>query len=223
MRKWEILEIDSFLHNYPGMMISPTKNNKIILLGKFSFSAMPENGENIDDFYEIEITITENYPNELPYVKEIGGRIPRTLNFHVFPKKETLCMGSPLRLMIQINKNPSLNGFVHICLIPYLYSVSIKIKYGDDFPFGKLDHNREAVLYDYADLLGLETKEQVIETLKLLGMKKRIANKLKCPCNCSKRLSSCHFHSKILELRKIVHSSWYKRHLSFLLKKGGKS
>ncbi|KKK79933.1 hypothetical protein LCGC14_2828570, partial [marine sediment metagenome] len=136
------------------------------------------NGENIDDFYEIEITITENYPNELPYVKEIGGRIPRTLNFHVFPKKETLCMGSPLRLMIQINKNPSLNGFVHICLIPYLYSVSIKIKYGDDFPFGKLDHNREAVLYDYADLLGLETKEEDIETLKLFGVTDEMIERL---------------------------------------------
>ncbi len=204
-------------------MISPTENNKIILLGKFSFSAMPKNGKNIDDSYEIEITITENYPNELPDVKEIGGRIPRTLNFHVFPKEETLCMGSPLRSMIKINKNPSLNGFVHSCLIPYLYSVSKKLIYGDDFSFGELDHNREAVLYDYADLLGLEKKEQVITTLKLLGMKKRIANKLKCPCNCGKRLSFCRFHSKILVLRKIAHSSWYKRHLIFLLAKGGKS
>ena len=97
---------------------------------------------------------------------------------------------------------------------PFLYGVSLKrdVK-SEKFFMGELEHGERGVLDDYKSLLGLPSDEQVIEALKLLGKKKRVANKSPCPCNCGRRLGKCKMRLLISKYRNLIPRSWFKRHV----------
>jgi hypothetical protein len=200
-----------FLKDYPGMSIGPSREGELILKGNFRFKANLRNGPVIEDSYTLEISITDRLPLVLPSVKETGNKIPRDGNHHVNPD-HTLCLGSPLRLLGKINTKPNLIGFAENCLVPYLYAISHKIQNGGDFIFGELAHGEKGAIDDYIDLFGLKNREQVVNAINLLGIKKRLANKKPCPCGCGKRLGACSFHFKLNNFRKMAPKSWFSAH-----------
>lgn len=203
--------LSQFLRDYPGMSTAPCPDAGVYLRGRFRFKASVSGGEEIDDFYKLEIVVPDEFPQALPKVTETDGKIPRDGNFHVNPDG-TLCLGSPLRLLRKVHRSPSLTGFADKCLVPYLYAVSYKLMHGGDFVFGELAHGAQGIVDDYSEMLGLKERQQVTQAIHLLGLKKRLANKKLCPCGCGKRLGACPFHHKLNEFRKMAPASWFKAH-----------
>ncbi len=208
-RRVAIPGLSPFLKNYPGMTIRPTTGHGLIMHGKFCFSAQPEGGVEITDTYNLRIEVPKAFPFDLPRVTELDDKIPRTGKYHVNPDG-TLCLGSPLRLLWKLSRKPTLSGFASDCLVPYLYAVSHKLKFGGDLPFSELEHGTPGALQDYADLFSLEQPEQAQRALHLLGMKKVLANKQPCPCGCGKKLKACQFNKTISKFRRLAHRSWFK-------------
>lgn len=200
-----------FLGNYPEMSFRPIKNGELCLKGNFRFNANYQSVQNIEDSYELEILVPEKFPYELPKVTELEGKIPRDNNFHINPD-DTLCIGSPLRVILKLQDSATLNAYAEECLVPYLYAVSYKLENGGGFIFGELEHGKKGIVNDYCDILGLTSAKQVANALLLLGMKKRIANKKPCPCDCGKKLGKCNFHNKLNSLRTAAPKSFYKKH-----------
>jgi len=205
--------LSQFLRDYPGMSTTPCSDTSLRLKGKFCFKAIVAGYEEIEDSYSLEIVIPEKFPQALPKVKETDSKIPRDGSFHVNPDG-SLCLGSPLRLLAKVHSDPKLTTFSEKCLIPYLYAVSYKLKFGGDFVFGELPHAEEGILDDYRVLLELRDKHQVKRAINLLGMKKGIANKQPCPCGCGKRLELCSFRHTLNQFRKMAPVSWFKAHAS---------
>lgn len=205
MSKIDLFGETEFLKDHPEMSICPSKNNGLIIKGILNFSAKWGDGPEIEDSFNLKILIPEKFPKELPKVIELEQKIPRNLDYHV-SNDTTLCLGSPLRILEKIHKNPTITGFVSECLIPYLYGISYKLQEGK-FPFGELEHNELGVINDCLDLFGLKTIEQVKYTLQLLLLKKQRANKKICPCGCGKRLGACSFHNKLNYYRKMAKPS----------------
>lgn len=203
--------LNQFLDDYPGMSTAPCSDAGVCLRGKFRFKANVSGGEEIEDIYKLEIIVLVKFPQALPTVKEMGGKIPRNGEFHVNPDG-SLCLGSPLRLLKKIHKFPSLSGFADKCLVPYLYAVSHKLRNGGDFVFGELAHGDQGIVDDYSHMFGLKEHSQITQAIQLLGVKKRIANKKPCPCGCGRRLGACSFHKKLNEFRKMASVSWFKAH-----------
>lgn len=194
------------------MAIRPSPDVALRLRGKFEFSAKhPVHGV-VTDAFHLQIDVPVGFPRELPEVTEIGGRIPRLGQFHV-NGDGSLCLGSHLRLLIKLNAAPTLSGFASSCVIPYLYAISLKLKYGGKLVFGELAHYGPGMLQDYAQMFALCTTEQVRYVLVLLGLKKRIANKKRCPCGCGVRLGRCRFNHRLLPFRKIASRGWFRRQL----------
>lgn len=215
MESENVIEIRKFLKDYPGMAIVPSKSSALVLKGVFTFKATLKGRMTITDSYQIQIAISDKFPRTIPTVTELSRKIPRDGKHHINPDG-SLCMGSPLRLLQKIYEKPTLVGFAENCLVPYLYGVSYKVQTGNDFPFGELAHGNEGIFNDYMVLLGLKTKDQVRQALMLLGMKKHIANKNKCPCNCGKRLKKCKFRDKLNQYRKFAPRTWFQNHLANL-------
>ena len=209
--------IDRFLKDYPGMSISPSRSSRLKFEGFFSFSATPDNGPTINGTYRLVIEIPDAFPKDIPIVREIGEKIPHDGKHHV-NDDGSLCLGSPIRLLSKISENPSLVGFSESCLVPFLYAISYKNQYAGDFIFDELAHGTLGILDDYKDFFGLKTAGQVINTLALLGTKKRIANKKPCPCNCGNILGKCSFHLKINRFRNIATRSWFTKHAEEIYK-----
>lgn len=192
------------------MSIKPGCRPGLVIEGEFWFSAESAGMETITDRYNLFVEIPENFPKELPRVTERDYRIPRTASFHI-NRDGTLCLGSPLRLLWMLSQKPSLPGFASECLVPYLYAMSHKLKFGGRFLFGELAHESTGVLADYADLFSLHSTDAARRTLELLHMKKRKANKLPCPCGCRRRLGKCEFNWTIREFRRLLNPAGVQR------------
>jgi hypothetical protein len=208
--------VSEFLQDYPGMSFGPIKKQGFSLVGTFSFLAHFPGLPSIEDNYKLEIVIPEKFPFELPEVLEKEGKIPRNNEFHINPD-DTLCVASPLRVSIGLADTPTICSYAKKFLVPYLYAVSHKLKFGGEFVFGELEHGRKGLARDYADLLGVNDPIKIIPTLQLLCMKKRVANKKACPCGCLRPLGKCEFRYKIEEMRNVAPRSYYRWHLLNLL------
>lgn len=125
--------LEELLVAHPGLAIRPRAGGELLIAGEFRFLAR-SNGTEIEDSYRIEMTVSSDFPRELPRVKETGGRIP--LDFHHYPDG-TLCLGSPIRLCLILDVGATLAEFTERCLLAYLFAYSYKEKYGT-LPFGEL-------------------------------------------------------------------------------------
>lgn len=201
--------LSTFLSDYPNMSISVVKDGStdLVLSGTFDFAAKFKDGPEVHDSYSLEIRVPENFPALLPKVYEVNNRIRRDGTHHTH-KDGALCLGSPLRLRILAKNHPSLSGFASSCIVPFLYWISSK-----QFSVGELDHGGPGLEDDYMSLFGLTDRTQVVPALKLLGMKKRVANKKPCPCDCGFRLGRCNKRFTLNQYRNLSPRWWFREHI----------
>lgn len=179
--------------------------------GRFDFAAEHSAAGVIADAFELCIVIPNAFPAAVPQVTELGGRIPRDGEYHVNPSDSTLCLGSPMGLLLKISEAPSLLGFAESCLVRYLYAVSHKLAHGGPFLFGELAHGTPGVLADYLGIFRLTEPAQVLAALRLLGMEKRRANKQPCPCGCRRLLGRCRLNHRLASFRRLAGRPWFRR------------
>jgi len=102
----------------------------------------------------------------------------------------------------------SLVGFVERCVIPYLYRYSYLKMYGEA-PFEDLEHGPSGIAEDLRLLLGLKRESEVLPFVRLLAMRKRHANKERCPCGSGSRFGRCH-HRLANRLRGRLGRYWFR-------------
>lgn len=200
-----------FINDYPGMKLRPQHGALPLLKGFFEFTVVGSEGRMpVTDAYELAIAIPKEFPKDLPVVSEIGNRIPHDGNHHI-NSDGSLCMGTPLRLLIELSKKPTLIGFAEKCLVPYLYAMSLHLNHQVPFVFGELEHGHAGLQKDCLAILGLRNTAQLKSAMMLLGVRERHANKYVCPCGCGKRLSQCHFRHRLNELRRLSSLEWFRK------------
>jgi hypothetical protein len=209
MKAVDVPGLDEFLNTYREISIMPSRGLETTLKGEFIFTAVRDNLPKITDTYDLKIIIPDSFPDEIPTVIELQGKIVRSPENHTYPDGR-LCMGSRLHLLKKIAETPDFVGFINNCLIPYLYATSHKKTYGGNFVFGELRHGPAGEIDDYLHLFGLKKPQQVIYALESLGNKKRIANKKQCPCGCGRRIGKCSLHHRLNSFRKIKSRGWFK-------------
>lgn len=209
--QFERWKLDELLRDCPGLSLRPIVNGVVRLAGTLEFSAEATGFERIEDAYEVEMIIPHGFPRELPLVIETAGRIPK--DFHT-NDDGSLCLTSPLRQHLALTKAATLPGFVKSLVVPYLYGFSYREKHGE-LPFGELDHGMKGIRSDFAELFGVKDRKAVEEMVRLVGMKKRSANKCPCPCGSGRRLGKCH-NRRVNHWRRRLHRTWFKAQYKWL-------
>lgn len=209
--------LDDFLREQPFMSLRPSRGEFLFIEGDFHFIAESAGLPRLEGSYNLCISVPPNFPKDLPTVTEIGGKIPRAGLHHVNRNDGTLCLGSPMRLMAKLQEEPTLQGFSKNCIVPYLYAMTATLQYDRRFPFGELPHGTPGELADYQTLLNLNSKTEVPHAINCILKKKRIANKLRCPCECGRRLGVCHFNQTIKSFRRLIPKRWLKAKFHQLL------
>lgn len=207
-------DLQTFQKDYRQMAIQPSVDSTVVIQGKFEFTGTSDTHPTITDSYELKIVVDTEDSRSLPDVYELGGKIPPSADWHV-NQDSTVCLGSPLGLQIAMGWNVELNSFVDKCLVPYLYAISLKLRYRyNQMPFGELEHGDAGLTQDFQQLLGLGDRKKIISALNLLSIRKRVSNKRPCPCGCNKRLGSCPYHLRLNKFRKLLPRSAYRRILN---------
>jgi hypothetical protein len=204
--------LSQFLYENPGMSLIPANDINISIRGSYKFYAKYIDSAEISDTYRLLIVLDKRFPRELPIIYEIDEKIQRIIDNHI-NDNGSLCLGSPLRLKHILSENPNLVAFTNKCLVPFLYSHSYKNQYGKDFILGQLSHGTPGTIEDYFDLFKLTDKQQVSNALRLLGMRKRRANKHICPCGCGIRYGKCKYRFHLEKYRFTAKRLWFRKHL----------
>jgi hypothetical protein len=206
--RWRLEEL---LIKHPGLRLVSGRSGWVRLAGLLAFAAEAPTREQISDEYHIEIDVPESFPEHLPSVKETLGRIPA--DFHKL-EGGALCLGSPTRLLLIARESASLPRFVDRCVVPYLYGHSYFEKYRT-MPFGELEHGAAGIRNDFTSLFGVEDPNAVAEFVRLTSMRRRQANKARCPCGSLRRLGRCH-NRRVNNLRRRLGRKWFRMwHVAF--------
>ncbi len=196
------------------MAIKPCQGDDgLVLAGKYRLNATIHGCEVIDEIFELKVIFPDEYPLSPPKVYEVGGKLPNDMDFHKNSSDESLCLGSGLRVMSNIRRNPDISAFFESLVAPFLYSIRYKTKHGKT-PYGELKHGENGLIQDYEEIFNLKGKKAILGILLALSKRKRVANKLSCPCNCKRRLGKCDFRFKVIEWRSLAKRSWFKQHLT---------
>lgn len=202
--------IQAFIHAYPGMAVSPATGVNVTFQGDLHFSAT-WGGFEVTDAYQLRIVVPR-YPDSLPQVFEIGGRIKRIADEHASPNGQ-LCLGSELRLRAIIGKTLEMIGFADRCIVPFLYATTRRTT-EQCFVLGELEHGRPGMIADYLELFGVQDEAAVQAALRALTTKPTSACRHPCPCGCGRRLGQCEYRNRISSLRALAPRKTFRQILN---------
>ena len=204
-RRWGV---DELLDKFSGLRIIPSRDEALKIGGELRFRVTGPAGEKIEDGYSIEMRFPSRFPagssGDAPSARETGGRIPN--DYHKLTDG-SLCLAAPTELRLGIGPETKLGNFVERFLIPYLCGFSC-FEAGKALPYGELEHGQEGLRQYFASLFGVSDRDAAVEFVRLASLKKRVANKVRCPCGGGQRLGRCH-HILVNELRKKLGRGWF--------------
>ena len=212
MLKWYELKLQDFLSLHPRMRLTEYGDERAVVEGDYFLNAQMDGYKAIQETYRLRIVFPAGYPRSLPQVTEIGNRIPKNSDHHTFDNG-TCCLGSEIRLKSILFEHPSITDFFDKIIDPFLYAISYKLQY-NFYPFGELDHEEDGLIDDYQRFFNVPDKYSVLQVLKALGKRKRVANKLPCPCGCGERIGKCDFRFDLQRWRRLERRRWFRKHLS---------
>ena len=212
-QRFQDLAIDKLLTVYIGLRLLPVVDGNVRIAGPLTFTASAKGYKELTDTFVISISIPEEFPDELPVVRETGGRVPRT--FHTY-SDGSLCLGSPTSQRLHLAKRPTALAFIQRCLIPYFYNF-LYFQLYDILPFGELAHGWKGIDQDLSALFGVKTASAAVEMIRLTSLKKRTANKIPCPCGSGRRLGNCH-NLTVNNYRDRYGRSWFRREYFSIMK-----
>ena len=189
MKHWKAIGLEAFLSAYPNIRLVDVHADKVELQGEHQLKAQLAGSQFIERTFSLRIVCPSDYPKTLPVVYDIAGYFPRNQDFHIY-YDGSFCLGSDLKIKSVLKDNSSLTAFFEMVVVRFLYAVSHRIEFGS-FPYGELDHGEKGLIDDYSEMFRVNSKASVLLVLKALGLRKRSANKLLCPCGCGHHLGLC--------------------------------
>ena len=161
------------------------------------------------DRFLIWITFPDG-PFKLPQIEEIGGRIPRHINRHVFGNG-AICTEVPELTLLR--GRHSLVSYLDGPVRNYFLG-QILVEQGQTWPFGEWDHGKAGLLQAYGEVLGVMDEHQIRGFLDCLGHRK-VKGHWNCPCRSGKRIRDCHL-TTLRKLQEVVSPSIARQGLARL-------
>jgi hypothetical protein len=206
---WRLEELrGELVARYPtlGAVI---EGDRVVIRGTFPVVAERE----VLDRYEIEVHLGRDDPHAWPDVREIGGRIPRVADRHVFPRSGNACLCLPEDRAAAWPPGSSILDFLAGPLRNYLLAQTSFEREGT-WPFGERAHDADGVLEFYAEQLGSEDLRQGRRLLLLLT-REEIKGHWPCPCGSGEPMRRCHLET-VRDVRRRVSVTRAKTSLKFV-------
>lgn len=164
------------------------ETDQVIIRGVLSFEASYKDLESIEDWFEIEIRIPKEYPDVLPEVFELQGKL--VSNYEHLNSDGTFCLAVPIAAQLAFKKEPTLLGFVNNLVVNYLYSYCYWRQHGE-YPFDDSPHGLEGFIDYYEQLFETELSPELFSGIERI-IKHGYRGHHPCPCGSGKIVRKCH-------------------------------
>jgi hypothetical protein len=169
---------------YPDIRVV-VEHGTIIAAGSFPIA----DGDGILDRFLIELQFPDDYPDSVPILREIGGRIPWHEDRHT-NRDGVACPIVPEEWLVR----PDRDSIVQFLEGPVrnFFVGQILAEQGRAWPFGEREHGKRGLVQSYGELVGTADEAALVRYLDCLSHD-RLKGHWDCPCGSKKRLRNCHF------------------------------
>lgn len=147
------------------------------------------------DRFLIEVCFPPEFPTKLPMLREVGGRIPWTLDRHIYPSSGVACLFVPEEWFFFPEEQRTILGFLDGPVRNFFLGQSL-VERGDPWPFGERSHGAKGLVESYGEILRLQDfgngSGATLRHLLVLLSKDRIKGHWPCPCGSASPLRRCH-------------------------------
>ncbi|MBQ8280461.1 MAG: hypothetical protein IJZ23_11510 [Roseburia sp.] len=178
--------IEMIKENYPTLKIDRGDNGYIVA-GELFLNHL-YGDVRMTGTFTIEIVISDNFPLELPCVRELSDAI--TPEYPHINTDGQLCLASELELKMFFSQCTDMSLFVEKYIIPYLYTYCYYKEYGV-YPYGERSHGVQGNLEYLKDLFELDDWGQVFDVMVFVA-ESSYRGHLECPCGSGKKIRNCH-------------------------------
>lgn len=166
--------------NYPSLNFI-TEDNTIFIRGRLHIAKIAA--------FDIEIILPDDYPNSLPEVKELGGKIPISDERHI-NYDGTCCLTVPAKMHQDLGKDYSIIDFIEKFVMPF-FANQVYYEIHGVWANGDYSHGRQGIFEFYTELLQIKNVKSVTDLMKIAFQPFPKLSQ-KCPCGSGKRLQKCH-------------------------------
>ncbi|HEY1757850.1 MAG TPA: hypothetical protein VGG72_20945 [Bryobacteraceae bacterium] len=151
-----------------------------------------KDGADILDRFHIEIEIPGDFPDFIPILREIGGRLPWHPDRHINRENGEACPIVPEEWLLQ----PSHDSILAFLDGPVrnFFLGQILVEAGKPWPFGERTHGVPGLIDAYGEIIGTSDEPTVRRYLDCLA-RETLKGHWNCPCGSGARLRNCHLEA----------------------------
>lgn len=146
-------------------------------------------GTEVLDRFQIEIEIPPEFPDSIPILREVSGRIPWHEDRHVNQRNGEACPIVPEEWLLRPDHG-SILAFLDGPVRNFFLG-QILVEAGQPWPFGERTHGVRGLLEAYGEMVGSADRDTILRYLDCLS-KEMLKGHWDCPCGSAKRLRNCH-------------------------------
>lgn len=169
---------------FPTMYVF-VSDGQVVARGSFPLDAQG----NILDRFLVEIAVPLDFPEHLPLVYEVGGRIPRDPDRHINDSGEC-CLFLPEDQSNTWRPASGFLGFLHGPVLDFFLGQLI-VEHGGGWPSGEWQHGVSGIVDFYAVASKAPAGPATLGFIEFLAAA-RVGWRDRCYCGRSKTLEACH-------------------------------
>ena len=146
-------------------------------------------GTDVLDRFQIEIELPADFPEFIPVLREVGGRIPWHESRHVNRGNGEACPIVPEEWLVRAEHN-SILAFLDGPVRNFFLG-QILIEAGHPWPFGERSHGIDGLFEAYKEMTGTSDRNAIVRYLECLS-RDVLKGHWACPCGSGKHLRNCH-------------------------------
>ena len=167
----------------------PLERESVVVYGTYGIS-IPDSTRQIE--FGISILIPINYPKQMPILFCNDPKLPiGNIDRHIM-KDGSACLGVYADIMMRWSLKPGIVNFLENFVASFLVWQAYYDAHQSPPSWGERSHFAEGIIEYYAELIGMNKCQSVVEFMKLLARKNRPKGHEICPCGSGDRLRNCH-------------------------------
>jgi len=181
-------EADLIHNEYPGLKLETDEKTGAPLLSGI-IDLQSEKGSLIDS-YLLKIVSIPEYPSRFPHVFETTGRIPKNIDWHVYPSDGHFCISSIPEEILICRKGINLDDFIEDHIKPFLFNQ----KYREDngFFLKERPHGHEGTIEFFTEIFKTDDLMAIAKSLYFVKQRKEPNRVNLCFCGSGKKYRKCH-------------------------------
>lgn len=204
-------DIEGVVSYFPKLEIREIDGYKI-LAGELDI--IDDSGK-LWDTYQIEIHPSPKYPYRFPLLFEVGGRIPKIADWHIFLNK-ACCLEIPPKEIIICKNGIRVKDYIEKFAIPYLANQTYRIREGH-YKNGEYSHDGLGLIDFYLPKMKTDNLKQALIWMKEISNGKYFTRSSfhSCFCGSGKQIKNCHYDT--LSLLNQIPSDDLQQHIKLML------